>query len=96
MFGRCWDSDKKTADLIHWRDTKKVFRRFEGSIPYHHLLFRDAVRHYADNEGIKNVMVLIFPNTKKIRRRPLMKRVDLRKVHKKSKTESRTNGCCLG
>jgi hypothetical protein len=87
MFGRRWDDDKTTADLIHWRDANKTFRRFEEEIPYHHPLFRQAVRHYVDNEGIRNVLILVFPKGQRGRRIPEMKRVDLRRIRKQQQRD---------
>lgn len=80
VFGRRWRSDMNNAELLHWRDREKRFRKFH-SIPYDHDTFREVVRYYVERERIHNIYVLLFQ--KKKRTSPEYCRVDLRKISRK-------------
>jgi hypothetical protein len=58
IFGRRYEAALHRAEILHRRDRSDKIRYFRN-IPYHNLLFRQAVRHFFEAVGVREVQVML-------------------------------------
>ena len=56
FFGRIWDANPNTADLLHWTDSEGHLHTFP-TVPYDDPDFRQVVRYFRDTKGMTEVGV---------------------------------------
>ncbi len=60
---RQWHNEAGTVEILHWRDAAGGFRKF-SSVPYESSAFKEVVSYLVQSEGLANVEVMVFVESK--------------------------------